>query len=1041
MSVIDEVRREREDLARVLKKHSGIRKIVEDLYPDSAHFIYELLQNAEDAGATEAQFLLSKSGLVFEHNGRPFEPRDIYAITDIGEGTKANDEDKIGRFGVGFKAVFAYSETPHIWSPPFAFKITDLVLPSELEQKSIPGNRTRFEFPFNNPKKPVGNAYSEVDAGLSELAETTLLFLSDLESIRWQNATGESGEVLRFKHSENHYEVLKQSGGKTTASSHFLKFDQPIAGLDKQRAAVAYALNFLPNVHAFNPRKPLAKQLKIVPAMPGRVAVSFPAEKETSGLRFHLHAPFVPELSRASIKETDANQPLFQQLATLVAASLHRIRDLGLLTVDFLSALPNLQDQIPPRYQGIREAIVREFKNEPLTPTKSGSHAPAGTLYRGPSRIQDVLDDDDLSQLTQYQSPLWAKNPPQENQRDARFLDSLEIEAWGWSELTKAMNKPHRYPYSTQQHTANSEHKKLIESWIAQKEDAWLLRFYALLGEACDTYKKCVDVSDLCIIRVAFDADNQHVKPGDVYLPTETDTTSALPDILFVKQSVYSGGRSESQKKSARSFLEHAGVRIYDAKAGIEKILEHYPPNKSIQLKTHIKHIQQFIKYWKLNQTDTGLFERASFLVDSINEGKIEEAYAPGELCLDAPYEKTGLSDLYEIHEKAAVWKGYQDELGVNELKDFISFIKAIGVMYEIKVASAQISKNPHWKSTELAQDYTTSSRTRKTSTKIEDDYSIPNCISYLRSEAPSASRLIWNALLKADARSATARFRPNKDYPIREAPSQLVCDLKRYAWIPAKTGEFRKPEDMTREDLLTDFPYDNRNGLLTAIGFGENARKRSEEYQSRNRDAQDFGFASADEAEEVAKLIKAGVTLEKIRLLAAQQKQIGQPKQSVPDPERRRRNVLANTADAPSRESVQRERSIQKGINEVTAQAKAYLRAKYNNDEGQLVCQCCHREMPFKLRSGEHFFEAVQCLSDKEVRHYQNRLALCPTCAAMYQYARDTDDAEIHRQIVEHTADDQAPSIDIRVRLAGNEHKLHFVGTHWFDLRTVLSN
>ena len=58
MNVLEEVRREREDLARVLKKHAGIRKIVEDLYPDSAHFIYELLQNAEDAGATEANFTL-----------------------------------------------------------------------------------------------------------------------------------------------------------------------------------------------------------------------------------------------------------------------------------------------------------------------------------------------------------------------------------------------------------------------------------------------------------------------------------------------------------------------------------------------------------------------------------------------------------------------------------------------------------------------------------------------------------------------------------------------------------------------------------------------------------------------------------------------------------------------------------------------------------------------------------------------------------------------------------------------------------------------
>src|SRR6266851_4348939 len=162
MSVIQEVRGEREDLARVLKKHAGIRKLVEELYPDSAHFIYELLQNAEDTGATEARFTLSRTRLSFEHDGRPFERQDIFGITDIGEGAKANDNEKIGRFGVGFKAVFAYCETPFIWSPTFSFKISDLVLPDALDSKPDLGNKTRFEFPFNNPKKDIETAYAEI---------------------------------------------------------------------------------------------------------------------------------------------------------------------------------------------------------------------------------------------------------------------------------------------------------------------------------------------------------------------------------------------------------------------------------------------------------------------------------------------------------------------------------------------------------------------------------------------------------------------------------------------------------------------------------------------------------------------------------------------------------------------------------------------------------------------------------------------------------------------------------------------------------------
>lgn len=83
MSFIDKVREDRLPLATVLKKHPGIRRIVEDLYPDRAHFIFELLQNAEDAGATEGIFTLRQNFASFEHNGHPFIEGNVWAITDL----------------------------------------------------------------------------------------------------------------------------------------------------------------------------------------------------------------------------------------------------------------------------------------------------------------------------------------------------------------------------------------------------------------------------------------------------------------------------------------------------------------------------------------------------------------------------------------------------------------------------------------------------------------------------------------------------------------------------------------------------------------------------------------------------------------------------------------------------------------------------------------------------------------------------------------------------------------------------------------------
>lgn len=455
MNVVERVRRDREDLARVLKNHAGIRRIVEDLYPDTAHFIYELLQNAEDTEASEASFVLCDGALVFEHNGRPFDEDDIRGITDIGEGTKAEDDDTIGRFGIGFKAVFPYTETPRIWSPSYAFEISEMVLPSELPRDRTLGNRTRFEFAFNSGKKPRDVAFSEVRDGLEEISDNTLLFLSHIEEIQWRIEDGREGRLLRIPHSDHHIEVLREMDGRPTESSHYLRFTEPVEGLGRQYAAIAFALEPLAAYDPLKPLRSLAKQFRIVPADRGSVAVYFTAAKETSNLRFHLHAPFVPELSRSSIKDTPANEPLFRQLAGLVAQSLSTIRDLGLLDRDFLAVLPNSQDEIPAQYAPIRNAVVDAMNEWPLTPMHGGGHAPGRRLLQAEAGLKALLDRDDIGFLVygDGEPRNWAVAATQRNSHVDRFLRNLEIEHWGVEQFLRILknrfsNRP-RLCYST----------------------------------------------------------------------------------------------------------------------------------------------------------------------------------------------------------------------------------------------------------------------------------------------------------------------------------------------------------------------------------------------------------------------------------------------------------------------------------------------------------------------------------------------------------------------------------------------------------------
>lgn len=237
--------------------------------------------------------------------------------------------------------------------------------------------------------------------------------------------------------------------------------------------------------------------------------------------------------------------------------------------------------------------------------------------------------------------------------------------------------------------------------------------------------------------------------------------------------------------------------------------------------------------------------------------------------------------------------------------------------------------------------------------------------------------------MIRSDEEVAKARFRPNRQYETRESDSQLICHLKENAWIPDCDGNFLPPQEMSRTRLRSDFPYDNQNGLLDAIGFEDSIQRKSEEYQRKDLAAREAGLDSG-----------AIVALIKQYSLRPEQ-----PEDEVRNPVRRRTGVLEHRENAPAREAVRREQSIQPNVPSVIAEAKAYLRAKYTNANRQMVCQACQCEMPFKLGTGEYYFEAVQVFKDLSKHFFENRLALCPTCSAMYQHARSINDEELKQK------------------------------------------
>ena len=94
---------------QMFNQATSIETLSTDIYAENKRFIYELIQNADDA-ALESNAALSvdifDKYVVVSHNGEPFDSRDIQGLCNVGMGTKSDDASKTGYKGIGFKSVF-----------------------------------------------------------------------------------------------------------------------------------------------------------------------------------------------------------------------------------------------------------------------------------------------------------------------------------------------------------------------------------------------------------------------------------------------------------------------------------------------------------------------------------------------------------------------------------------------------------------------------------------------------------------------------------------------------------------------------------------------------------------------------------------------------------------------------------------------------------------------------------------------------------------------------------------------------------------------
>ncbi len=497
MELSDLTNKRRKHIQSCRDNNDNSHEIIAGLYSDPSHFIYELLQNADDAGASEVIFRLTSKSLSITHNGEKlFDFNDVDSITTVGSSTKKDDVNSIGTFGAGFKSVFAITKTPSIHSGDYHFQVIDFIVPEEIEPTYIERKFTEIILPFNHPDISTDNTYKQISYRLQALESESLLFLRNIKEIQWK--TESDGGHYLSEIDDNKVSLISQVNEKDSLLEYFL-FTKNIEVEDaKLNIVVAY---------------PLSSDGTVVPAHDSKLFVFFPTNERT-GFKFLVHAPYKTTPSRESIPfDDDQNRLITTALSALVAESIIGLKNSGLLNVKVLSILPIDSENEHPLYISAFDQVKSIFANESLLPTSIGSYENAGnTILAREKELTNLLEEIDCSRLFNRNS--WLST-------DITYDKTRILRDYLTGELG--------IPEITMQRFCS----EITEEFIKIKPDSWVVDFYSsitknkALYRAGAGYQKKGVLRERPIIRLE---DGSHVSPendsGDiqVYLPTKGES-------------------------------------------------------------------------------------------------------------------------------------------------------------------------------------------------------------------------------------------------------------------------------------------------------------------------------------------------------------------------------------------------------------------------------------------------------------------------------------------------------------------------------------
>jgi hypothetical protein len=1025
---------------------TAVLDLLGHLYSDRTHFLFELLQNAEDAGATEITFELFQDRLEVRHDGREFNEDDVRGVCGVGKGTKADDLTQIGKFGIGFKSVYAYTKSPQIHSGSEHFRIESYVRPFADQPVAGLGSRTLLVLPFDRDDPAAGIAVREISSALAGIEPTTLLFLRNIERVRVRGVWTPEAVLERIADSRaggSRHIMLEKWHKDGTAAEEWLAWHRPLdaPGAPGLRTEIAFRLTGGDG----------ERRIERVGSSP--LVVYFPTQKETF-LGFLIQGPYRTTPARDNIPEHDQwNQSLVRETAELVAHVLGQLRDDGLLTVDVLQTMPldtsrfQPGTMLRPIFDAVRSALVKD-RLLPLAPV---GYARAGDvkLARG-TGLRELLTAHQLRQLYRAETD----DRPVSFAHEAITQDRAR-DLWEYM----------RHELEVDEITPESLVTRLTREFLEAQTDAWTASFYEFLQQNPALWKPTYrgdrgrPARAKPIIRLE---DGAHITPFDdqglpaAYLPGPIPTT--FPTVRH----------AVAEKPGAQAFLVALG---YSAPDVVAEVLDVVLP----------RYRDMAVEDLEPGQHDADIERIELALAQAASERRVHlQAQLQGTAFVIGENAKDGHQHLVrpgQLYERTAELRMYFDGnpeawFLSDRYSPRIALFRDLGVRKQVHVKAR---KTNYLGFAVLAEAWGWHKRGHD---GFDPDATIDGLEFAISHPNDDRSQFIWNALLAPHkhllAGLVDSSTRQDFSNPTQEQATSPIGNLaSAAAWLPSPDGSFRRPCDLALDDLPPAFRQDQ--ALAAALGMiqpiveqasrelnvpAHVLRALSEDpalVEMIEKQLADLAGPNDSETEqepeadgEARSSDENGDLNYSAELRAAFDKIAGRQQEGADgDPvlsdghvrnpdlrrERIREEIEAEKQGEPTLQD--RFRRVPQRIWEAKDNAvRQFLVEQYGGE-----CQICG--YTFRKRDGTPYFEGLYLVSRRHARWVDrpgNVISLCATCCAKLQHGSVEADPDIVSQIEQwRTRMEGGSDNSLKLRLCGEDVELHFKEKHLLDLQEIV--